>query len=97
MFVTQRADESAAVVSRDGVIVEDRYHGVETHPSLDAEIRCRTSAAALLHKLGVKLPEAEPRPLRSGGKPGHVRSRNVRPCHEAPSPRRSTRHRRRRA
>lgn len=68
LFLAMRADECAAC--RAMASTEDRYHGVKTHPSLDAEIRCRTSAAALLHKLGVKLPDDEPRPLRSGGKPG---------------------------
>lgn len=42
----------------------------QEHEKGEREIRCRTSAAALLHKLGVKRPEEELRPLRNGGKRG---------------------------
>jgi hypothetical protein len=67
LTLTQRADELAAAISNDGVVISDRYGNPRAHPGLDAEIRCRTSAAQLLHKLNVSLPD-EPRENRV--KPG---------------------------
>jgi hypothetical protein len=65
----QRADQAAAVVDAEGVTVSDRYGTPKTHPAVDVEVRCRTSAARLLGQLNVKVPE-KAAPLQRAGRPG---------------------------
>ncbi len=54
-----RADQAAAVVKAEGLVVLDRYGSPKAHPAADLEARSRALFARLIAQLGVKVPEVE--------------------------------------
>lgn len=63
-----RADEAAAVVDRDGLVVSDRFGSPKAHPAIDVERSARAFFAAAVKQLQIHATEASP--TRSGAKPG---------------------------
>ena len=55
LVALDRADQAAAVVDAEGVVVVDRYGSPKAHPATDIEARNRTIFARLVAQLGVKV------------------------------------------
>ncbi|HEX9765348.1 MAG TPA: hypothetical protein VGA36_01195 [Nitriliruptorales bacterium] len=59
-----RADEAAAVLAVDGLVVVDRYGGTRAHPMVDLELRGRREFNAVIRQLGVRVVD-EPKASRA--------------------------------
>jgi uncharacterized protein with PIN domain len=68
-----RADEAGAIVSREGVVVLDRYGSPKVHPAADLEARSRALFARLVAQLGVKVAEVESAGTRQARKAATAR------------------------
>ena len=68
LVALDRADEAAAIVAVEGMVVPDRYGSPKPHPAADIETRNRTIFARFVAQLGVKASVESVR--RHGGKPG---------------------------